>query len=95
MNDKPNDIGTVRHFESGADVARKSADHAGAVLRQAIANRGAAVWVLAGGSSPMAAYHELLDRDRDPIDWSRVTLLVGDERHVPYDSPDSNWGAIS
>jgi 6-phosphogluconolactonase len=42
---------------------------------------------LAGGSTPAATYAELARRD---IDWSGVTLWLGDERWVPHDHEDSN-----
>mgnify|MGYP001818748719 CR=1 FL=1 len=42
---------------------------------------------LAGGGTPAATYAELAGRD---IDWSAVTMWLGDERWVPHDHPDSN-----
>jgi 6-phosphogluconolactonase len=42
---------------------------------------------LAGGSTPAATYAELAGRD---IDWSRVTMWLGDERWVPHDHEESN-----
>lgn len=42
---------------------------------------------LAGGSTPAATYAELATRD---IDWSLITMWLGDERWVPHDHPDSN-----
>jgi 6-phosphogluconolactonase len=42
---------------------------------------------LAGGSTPKAAY-ELAAARR--TDWRELTLWLGDERHVPFDSDDSN-----
>lgn len=42
---------------------------------------------LAGGSTPEATYQRLAEA---PLDWSRVTLWLGDERWVPHDHPESN-----
>lgn len=42
---------------------------------------------LAGGGTPAATYAELGGRD---IDWSKVTMWLGDERWVPHDHEDSN-----
>jgi 6-phosphogluconolactonase len=53
---------------------------------------GARHLVLAGGSTPMAAYGLLDDMD---LDWDGVHLWYGDERCVPFDHPDSNHGAVS
>jgi 6-phosphogluconolactonase len=48
--------------------------------------------VLAGGSTPKATY-EVLARDyADGVDWSNVHVFFGDERAVPPDHEDSNYG---
>lgn len=49
--------------------------------------------VLAGGTTPMAAYG-LLDATPD-LDWTGVHLWYGDERCVPFEHPDSNHGAVA
>lgn len=63
-------------------------------LNEAIENYGTAVWVLAGGTAPMAAYSVLATRYRDAVDWLNVIVLIGDERCVPLDNADSNWYQI-
>lgn len=45
--------------------------------------------VLTGGSTPRAAYGMAAERDAD---WSGVTVWFSDERCVPPDHPDSNFG---
>ena len=47
--------------------------------------------VLTGGSSPKRAYELAVDRGAD---WSRTTVWFGDERCVPPDDPDSNFGMV-
>lgn len=76
------------------DVANAAVLDAIATLSIAIQERGQATWVLAGGSSPIAAYQQLVAEYADVLDWSKVTVLIGDERSVPMDDPDSNWGQI-
>lgn len=44
---------------------------------------------LAGGSTPAATYRELAEL---PINWERVHFFLSDERHVPPDDPNSNFG---
>lgn len=44
--------------------------------------------VLSGGSTPKRLHAKLLERD---LDWSRVRVWFGDERHVPLDHPESNY----
>ena len=46
---------------------------------------------LAGGSTPAATYKQLAGRN---VDWSQVTMWLGDERWVPHDHPDSNTRMI-
>ncbi len=46
---------------------------------------------LAGGSTPIGAYKELVDNPKKyPIDWNRVRVFLSDERVVPLTHPDSN-----
>jgi len=46
---------------------------------------------LAGGSTPEAAYERAAELD---CDWSAATLWLGDERCVPPDHPQSNFGMV-
>ena len=59
--------------------------------RRGIEQRGAAALALAGGSTPFPLYRRLA---RESLDWSRVTLLPGDERWVAGDHKASNLRAI-
>ena len=45
--------------------------------------------VLTGGSSPKRAYELAAQRDAD---WSSATVWFSDERCVPPEHPDSNFG---
>ena len=48
---------------------------------------------LSGGSTPKTVYPMILEpRRRDAVDWSRVEFFWGDERTVPPDDPESNFG---
>lgn len=76
-------------------LADAAAEHLAARIEQAIAARGSAQVSLTGGHTPEQAYAALADRSRpyrQQIDWSRVHLFWGDERHVPPEHPDSNFG---
>src|SRR4051812_8837970 len=65
------------------------------LIESAIANRRTAFVSLTGGSTPRDTYAALADPSRPyraRIDWTRVQLFWGDERHVPPDHADSNFG---
>lgn len=47
--------------------------------------------MLAGGSTPKAAYGILARDYADRIDWNNVHVFFGDERNVPPDHEDSNY----
>lgn len=62
-------------------------------INHAVAAQGSCALALAGGSTPQPVYRALA---RPPYDqavvWERVRVYFGDERAVPPDSPDSNFG---
>ena len=84
----------IRNYESAVDVAEAAAENAVEILQLAIESKGSASWVLAGGTSPLLAYKKLIKDFSDALDWSKVIVLVGDERMVPLNHKDSNYGAI-
>jgi 6-phosphogluconolactonase len=50
---------------------------------------------LSGGSTPKTLYQLLAsDEFRNRFPWQRVSWYFGDERFVPYDSPDSNYRMV-
>src|SRR3954469_24408183 len=79
---------TVRYHDAAAERITQ-------LIETAIAKRGTAFVSLTGGSTPRDTYAALADPSRPyraRIDWARVRLFWGDERHVPPDHPDSNFG---
>jgi 6-phosphogluconolactonase len=88
-------VGAAR-VEVVADAAalpEAAARLAVAGLEAAVEAHGSATWVLAGGSTPLAAYRRLAASDlRAGVEWDRVRVAVGDERCVPVEHPASNWG---
>ncbi len=82
---------SVRVYESPVELAGAAAREFAARSTEAIEERGRFAVVLAGGSTPKAAY-ELLARDyAQTIDWDGVHVFFGDERSVPPDHEDSNY----
>ncbi|MEO6776624.1 MAG: 6-phosphogluconolactonase [Kofleriaceae bacterium] len=47
---------------------------------------------LSGGSTPKRLFDVLAQRGRGALPWERIELWWGDERCVPPDHPDSNYG---
>lgn len=76
-----------RDFADGAALAPAFAQWAAALLQKAIDERGEAVLVVSGGTTPKRFFTALALRE---IDWARVTITLADERCVPDDNPRSN-----
>jgi 6-phosphogluconolactonase len=77
----------LRGFADDQALAKDFADWTVALLATAIAERGLALLVVSGGSTPKRYFAELSRRD---LDWTRVAVTLADERRVPDDSPRSN-----
>jgi 6-phosphogluconolactonase len=74
-------------------VAAATADRFVATVAAAVAERGVARVALSGGGTPKQVYPLLLEpARRDAVDWGRVEFFWGDERAVPPDHPESNFG---
>ena len=73
-----------------AALAQAAADRFVSIADRLIEINGRFTVALSGGSTPRALYAELIDRRS--MDWSRVHVFWGDERCVPPDQPDSNYG---
>ncbi|HEY8171055.1 MAG TPA: 6-phosphogluconolactonase [Candidatus Limnocylindria bacterium] len=76
-----------------AAVCHATADRFVAIAAEAIRERGVFRVAMSGGSTPLQVYPLLLEpARREAIDWSAVEFFWGDERSVPPDHPDSNFG---
>jgi 6-phosphogluconolactonase len=63
--------------------------------QKAIEERGRFSVALSGGSTPRAIYQELAKPNHQTgLDWERIHLFWGDERHVPPVHPDSNFKMV-
>jgi 6-phosphogluconolactonase len=77
-------------------LAKDAAERIIAVARGAIARRGRFLLVLSGGSTPERTYRELARMEnRSRLDWSKIWLFFGDERHVPLNDPRSNYHLVA
>ncbi|OHD67111.1 MAG: 6-phosphogluconolactonase [Spirochaetes bacterium RBG_13_68_11] len=85
----------TRVFADTDDLADRAAEIFADAIGVALRERGRTVVVLAGGTTPRAAYDRLAARLRNggsPLDG--VYWLPCDERWAPVDHPDSNEGMI-
>lgn len=87
-------MSTVKTFDDKEQLAHAAAEAAVDILRTSIDTHGSATWILAGGSTPLAAYQIIATNHSDAIDWTKVTVMLGDERMGPMDGPFNNWHAI-
>ncbi len=63
-------------------------------VQEALRERGKCSIALSGGSTPRRLFQLIAENELHCVDWSRVTLLWGDERNVPHDHPDSNYRMV-
>jgi 6-phosphogluconolactonase len=86
----------VEILEDAAAVAREGAVRFVALARKAVAERGAFHVSLSGGKTPAQLFRVLAeDQFRAAVDWNRTHLYWSDERSVPPDHADSNYGLAS
>lgn len=72
-------------------LAHAAADTVVETLRSALDDRGRASFVLTGGGTPKPLYLLLAADYRHALDWSRVDVFFGDERHVHAAHDHSNY----
>ena len=77
----------THRFPDVATLVEELASQIAVALKSAIDARGAASLVVSGGKSPVTLFEALR---LEPIDWSRVSVALVDERWVGGDDPDSN-----
>ncbi|MEM9931172.1 MAG: 6-phosphogluconolactonase [Bacteroidota bacterium] len=79
-------------FIDGPAVARAFADHL--VTRLHDKPEGPFFWALSGGSTPKLLFKLLAEEYAEKIPWQRIHFFWGDERCVPHDDPESNYGEV-
>ncbi len=74
-------------------VAQQAAEAIEELCKQAIAERGAFNLAISGGSTPIPLFRLLAEPAwRTRFEWDKVNLYWVDERSVPPESPESNYG---
>ena len=86
------EVHTAIHADRAALMAG-AADSLVDAAKESIAERGRWMWALSGGSTPETVYQLLAAEPyRSQINWNRVHVFWGDERCVPPEHKDSNYG---
>lgn len=86
---------TYQVWSSAAAMALASAELFAKRVEQAAAARGVARIAISGGSTPQAMFKLLADPAQPflvTVPWDKLQLFWVDERCVPPDSPESNYG---
>ena len=76
------------------DLYQRCADDLVEIGARSISRSGQFTLALSGGSTPLRLYKLLAESPyRERLSWDRVHLFWGDERCVPPDNLDSNFGS--
>lgn len=76
-------------------LADAVAERIAGLAADAISSRGTFHLALSGGATPRQLYERLARAPvASKIDWANVHIYFGDERCVPPDHPDSNFGMV-
>ncbi len=81
----------LRVFETAAELFQAAAEEFAVRANKAVRERGRFCVALSGGTTPRGLFSLLVSGAFPSIPWDRTFLFWGDERHVPPDSPDSNY----
>lgn len=78
-----------------AELSRRSAERFCQLVNQSVQGSGRFTVALSGGSTPEHLYSLLASPGyKERIPWNYVHLFWGDERCVPPDHPESNFGMV-
>lgn len=80
-------LGQDQLYPRAAEIFVRSA-------HQAAERSGRFMAALAGGSTPRPLYELLAGDFREKVPWEKTEIFISDERCVPPDHPDSNFGLI-
>ena len=79
---------TVEKFSSREQLVTKFSDQICQCLNAAIKTKGKASLAVSGGSTPLPLFQQL--SQSNDIDWSKINVVLVDERWVDNTNPDSN-----
>ncbi len=86
---------TIKIFPSPYDLAMKFAEEMAIMINESAKDNKPFTIALSGGSTPELLFRELAGKFAETIPWQYVHLFWGDERCVPPDDTESNYGMTS
>ncbi len=81
----------IKIVPDAAALNRVAAAEFKSAADSAIADHGRFRVALSGGNTPRNVYALLAQEYKTSLDWDKIHIFFGDERHVPPDHPDSNY----
>ena len=85
--------GKVHICQDKGEMGKASANEFITIINDAIFKNGRATVGISGGHSPPLLYEQLTaPENKGKVDYNKVHFFVSDERCVPHDSKESNWG---
>lgn len=83
---------SLKIFPTPEELVHSFADDLVNFIKEAIENQHIVTIALSGGSTPKLLYTLLADKYSCSVDWQKVHFFWGDERCVPPDDIESNYG---
>lgn len=74
-----------------AQLAQAAVNEFRTAAQASIAEQGRFTVALSGGNTPRNVYSLLARQCCDSLDWQKIFIFFGDERHVPPDDAQSNY----
>ena len=82
-------------YKTADEVIEGFADYFVQTINTAIKEKNECTVVLSGGNSPKKLYQLLASKDfGTQIDWDKIYFFFGDERYVPFSSPENNGAMV-
>jgi len=83
----------VEYCSDQEGIGERAASHIYNLYKKSITQKGTFTLVLSGGKTPEVLHRRLVSHDfKSKFSWDRVSIFWGDERYVPWDDPESNYG---
>jgi 6-phosphogluconolactonase len=83
----------IHIYKNSEEFAEEASQRISSFIKEELKEKGTVRVALCGGKDPVPVYRKLVDNKSFP--WGRTYLFLTDERYVPLNSNDSNYGMIN